>query len=355
MRSGGRRGNHRLARSESHLDTFEECCRAGRCHGRSGQRRVPRRDRGGARRDSWFRWTATRPLRSARLAVAQGGRDARHRQHRRAASVEHGLHMGGPHRAVPTLTAEQVGAVRPRRLRRRARRASTPSRWPRSSPRSTGSRPRPRRSSRGQDGRAHRDRRAGRDHVHDPPRRPVAAARAACARTRRSSASAPTSIGPTSTSTGTRPCTRSRRSRAGSRGTRTTATRSSSRSSTSRAGWRSPTPPSTTAARGSCPGSHRRGHARAPLRRPARLGVPQRPRRRRSCAEVPRRRRRGVLVAHPAPDRAEHAPTRCARPTSSSTPRRRRGPPRRPERSAGNSDPRRPRAATRSSVAARPA
>ena len=47
---------------------------------------------------------------------------------------------------------------------------------------------------------------------------------------------------PTSTSTGTRRCTRSRRSPAASRGTRTTATRSSSPSSTSRAGSPSPTP-----------------------------------------------------------------------------------------------------------------
>ena len=68
---------------------------------------------------------------------------------------------------------------------------------------------------------------------------------------------------------------------------------------------RSPTRPSTNGCPVVAPSCHRRGHARAHVRRPARLGVPARPGgdgRRRG----PGGRRGRVLVAHAAPHRAEH-------------------------------------------------
>ena len=43
-----------IAPAESHLDTFEELCRGGDANWRSRERRVPRRDRRGARRDVSF-------------------------------------------------------------------------------------------------------------------------------------------------------------------------------------------------------------------------------------------------------------------------------------------------------------
>ena len=120
------------------------------------------------------------------------------------------------------------------------------------------------------------------------------------------------------TSTGTRPSTRSPRSRAGSRGTRTTATRSSNRSSTSRAGSRSPTPPSTTAARRSCPACTGRARSRHRYVDPLGFECLTRSRRRR---RAPRRRPAAswCSLADAPPHRARTRPTRCARRTSSST------------------------------------
>ena len=154
-----------------------------------------------------------------------------------AAPLERRLRLVAAGDGADDAHGRAEGGLRPRRLRRRCPTWSTRTARRGASPSSTSSRRRSTRFLATQDG--------GRMTSPSPAPSPSPST-ACCGRrrlgaspaTRRSSGCAPTCSAPTSTSTGTRPSTRSPRSRAASRGTRTPATRSSSRSTTSPAGSR---------------------------------------------------------------------------------------------------------------------
>ena len=136
-----------------------------------------------------------------------------------------GFSLGGARGTAPGAPPRRRSAVRPGRVRGGARRARAPEparRGGRRDRRGRGSRSRPFLPERGRRARGHR--RGRRRHLRPRTSLPPIAAVPGTRRRHPDMVPgcAPTSSGPTSTSTGTRPCTKSPGSRHGFRGTRTT-------------------------------------------------------------------------------------------------------------------------------------